>query len=219
MELVQLSENSSLHIAFDAVECTDEEFNELATDVKYNPKYVGDPDLVGTGEKGKRVMIKMFNKAHPTPRDQKLYGPPGLSYKFTHSYALLADQKQFSLVEKCMKYAQDKYPELKWNAALVNVYRDKDDSISPHSDDETGLIENAPILSFSFGCERKFVVKPKAGGKSYTTMTKHGSCISMCGKMQKEFVHEIPKSKDECKPRINITIRSFDGTSGKYRYL
>jgi alkylated DNA repair dioxygenase AlkB len=85
-----------------------------------------------------------------------------------------------------------------------------------HSDDERDLVEGAPILSFSFGGVRTFLVQQKTETPTYVKEIKipthHATLIKMCGATQREFAHGIPKaSKAEAGvgPRINVTVRCF----------
>jgi alkylated DNA repair dioxygenase AlkB len=135
---------------------------------------------------------------------------------------LAPDPEIPDLVQRCLDVAREKYPG-NWNGALVNYYPDGESYISFHSDSESDLDPGAPILSFSFGAERTFVVQEKKGIKSSFVRevkipTRHGSLIVMGGKMQREFLHGVPKAAKadgDVGARINITIRSFRAKGNK----
>lgn len=162
-----------------------------------------------------RDHITIYGKTHPLPRFQKLFGEA--RYKFS-GIQLVPDPVIPALVQRCLDYAREKYPELSWNGALANFYPDGESYISPHSDDERDLTKGAPILSFSFGGVRTFLVqaKEKHLDKAYATEikfpTKHNSLIVMGGGIQTEFTHGIPKTTKRdgvAKRRINVTVRAF----------
>lgn len=102
-----------------------------------------------------------------------------------------------------------------FNQLLVNYYLDGSHYIGKHSDDERQLIPNTPVFSASFGQERVFRVRSKVdGGIVKDSLMKNGSFLMMCGDMQKEFTHEVPKVMGRkgalLNPRINVTCRMFN---------
>jgi alkylated DNA repair dioxygenase AlkB len=158
--------------------------------------------------------IMMFGKPIKIPRFQKLYGKTKFTYKFSGT-SMPADPIVPDLVQKCFDFAIEKYPKLKWNGALVNWYADGSHYIGAHSDDEEDMVDHTPILSFSFGGIRTFRIKKKtdANDNEVEKMdfpTEDCCMIAMCGSMQKEYKHEITKTKKFVKPRINITVRCFN---------
>lgn len=117
---------------------------------------------------------------------------------------------------------EKKNPNWKFDQVLINWYADGKHYIGPHSDDESQLVPNSPIYSFSFGETRRFVIKIKkqsmAKFKSFESdfpksiVMKDNSCLVMGGQMQKHFTHEVPKvlsKKITVGRRINITFRCF----------
>ncbi len=156
-------------------------------------------------------------------RNQVFYSKdPNIKYNFTGAPSTTVTEYP-ALVQKCVEYAERHFPEFDWNGCLGNCYKDGNDWIGAHSDDERALNPGAPILSFSFGGLRKFVVnrikKPGTmciGMTRHVTWMPHNSLIIMGGDMQKEFKHQVPiLNKKEAMdpkstaPRINITVRSF----------
>lgn len=101
-----------------------------------------------------------------------------------------------------------------FNQVLVNYYMNGLHYIGRHSDDERQLVQNSPIFSASFGQERTFRIRKKSDGSVVEDIAvKDGTFILMCGDMQKEFTHEIPKVMGQkgsnLSPRINVTFRMF----------
>ena len=91
---------------------------------------------------------------------------------------------------------------------LMNKYRDGNDFIGLHPDDEAKGDDNNIIASVSFGATRKFVVKPMRGNKpKYSYNLSHGSLIVMRGDMQKGWKHMITREAGLKLPRINLTFR------------
>jgi len=96
----------------------------------------------------------------------------------------------------------------KFNAVLLNLYRDGNDSMGWHSDDEKELGENPVIASISLGEERMFHLRHKNNKLlKFKFLLQHGSLLLMKGKTQHFWQHQIPKSKKINKSRINLTFR------------
>ena len=95
---------------------------------------------------------------------------------------------------------------------LANGYRDGNDSMGWHSDDEPELGPNPCIASLSLGAERAFLLRPRkpdAAGKrpSARLVLAHGSLLVMRGASQARYQHCLPKTRRPVGPRINLTFR------------
>jgi alkylated DNA repair dioxygenase AlkB len=96
------------------------------------------------------------------------------------------------------------------NSVLLNYYRDQQDSMGWHSDDEPELGPQPVIASLSLGCNRVFALKHKHHkGLQYKIPLAHGSLLIMAGDTQKYWLHAIAKEKETCEPRINLTFRTI----------
>jgi alkylated DNA repair dioxygenase AlkB len=201
--MISLSKDSWMRVELDAVPCTKEQFDAMW----------------GTCPVTKEK-ITMFKKISDVPRYQKLFGEA--SYSFS-GMTLVPDPVIPDLVQRCLDYARVMHPGCTFNGALTNYYPDGESYISFHSDSESDLDPSAPILSFSFGAERTFVVKAKDGVtdvivREIKIPTKNGSLIAMGGKIQRQFLHGVPKATKadgDVGPRLNITIRSLRPKSVK----
>lgn len=141
----------------------------------------------------------------PTPRKEVSVGDANLSYFYAgkHHQALawpleLVPIKQ--LVEILCNY--------KFNFAVVNLYENGNNYIGWHSDDEKDLDPSAPIVSVSFGAQRKFRLRRKDNHKlQYEIPLSNRDILIMRGKFQQLYQHMVPK-EPKCKDaRINITFR------------
>ncbi|MGA0264425.1 MAG: alpha-ketoglutarate-dependent dioxygenase AlkB family protein [Lysobacterales bacterium] len=94
-----------------------------------------------------------------------------------------------------------------FNSVLVNAYRDGQDSMGWHADDEPELGPSPTIASVSLGQARVMRVRPRAGGPSTGFLLEHGSLLIMSGNSQKDWVHSVPKSRKPLDLRINLTFR------------
>jgi len=91
---------------------------------------------------------------------------------------------------------------------LLNLYRDGQDTMGWHSDDEKSLGENPQIASVSLGASRKFVLREKNNRKNKHSMVlEDGSLLLMLGETQKLWQHSLPRTKVSMNSRINLTFR------------
>ena len=100
-----------------------------------------------------------------------------------------------------------------FNCVLINYYRNGQDSVAWHADDETELGDTPVIASVSLGAERIFELKQKhqTPAKKYKLLLRHGSLLIMSGTMQQHWLHQLPKDKGLLEARINLTFRNIVG--------
>lgn len=94
-----------------------------------------------------------------------------------------------------------------FNGVLVNLYRDGNDHLGWHADNE---IVNGPeptIASISLGAERRFDFRHNSTGEVVKVLLPHGSLLVMSGLSQTCWQHRIPKETHLALPRINLTFR------------
>ena len=98
---------------------------------------------------------------------------------------------------------------LKFNAVLLNLYRNGNDGVSWHSDkiDKSGI--NPIIASVTFGETRMFRLRHKfrKDVPQLDIPLYHGSFLIMAGKTNSFWEHAVPKTAKEVLPRINLTFR------------
>lgn len=95
-----------------------------------------------------------------------------------------------------------------FNSVLLNLYRDGQDGMGWHADDERPLGQDPVIASLSFGAVRRFRLKHKTiQGMGLTLELPPGSCLVMAGALQHHWLHALPKTKRPVGPRINLTFR------------
>lgn len=99
--------------------------------------------------------------------------------------------------------------ETTFNSVLLNQYRDGQDSISWHSDNEKELGKNPIIASVNFGESRRFLLKHILTKEKLEFNLEHGSLLIMKGEMQHFWKHSVPKTKKDKKTRINLTYRQI----------
>jgi alkylated DNA repair dioxygenase AlkB len=97
---------------------------------------------------------------------------------------------------------------LPFNSALVNYYRDGNDSVAWHSDNERELGPDPLIASLSLGAERRFELKHRTVKQSKMNLIlENGSLLLMGSGLQRHWLHQLPKDAGISAPRVNLTFR------------
>jgi alkylated DNA repair dioxygenase AlkB len=150
--------------------------------------------------------IRIFGKKYFLPRRQMFLGDSE-DIVYTYSGIKLNAQLWPDFIMEIKNRIEHDF-NIIFNSALVNLYRDGNDSNGKHSDDEPEMGKNPVMASVSLGASRKFRVYHKTQKHCKTELTlRHGDLVIMKGEMQHHWYHEIPKEKKVLEPRINITFR------------
>ena len=150
--------------------------------------------------------IKIFGKTHQIPRLQAWYAEDGIEYTYSGK-KLQRHNWNETLID--IKEEIESITSFKFNSVLANLYRNGDDSMGLHSDDEKELGINPVIASLSLGESRDIHFKHKNIKTSLDIPQTSGQLIVMYGQTQKYWKHEIKKAKKFKKPRINLTFRNI----------
>lgn len=98
-----------------------------------------------------------------------------------------------------------------FNHCLMNYYRDGQDSMGWHRDDEPELGRTPTIASLSLGCVREFQLR---GAQTHRLMLGHGELLIMDPPCQRDYRHQLPKRSANTvrDARINLTFRRIHST-------
>jgi alkylated DNA repair dioxygenase AlkB len=140
----------------------------------------------------------------PFPRLTAWYADAGLFYRYSG-----VTHQAIEWTETLAKIRHDveQAAQTPFNSVLLNYYRDGQDSIGYHADDEPELGINPVIASISLGGVRQFVLKHKKSGAKVKFDLGHGSLLVMGGTCQHHWMHTVPKTKAAVDERINLTFR------------
>lgn len=154
----------------------------------------------------RKDFITMFGKTHPLPRLTAWHGDQGLVH--TYSKIKMTSLGWTPALEK-IKDRLEKDVNAKFNSVLVNYYRDGNDHMSYHADDEKELGKNPTIASLSFGATRKFHLKHRFDNSIpiHKFDLESQSLLVMKDELQHFWMHKISKSTMINEPRLNLTFR------------
>ena len=155
----------------------------------------------------KQEGMKMYGKEILFPRLTAWYGDENAKYKYSGIVNMpLYWNDELSHV----KQKVEEKTNTKFNSVLLNYYRNGNDSMGWHSDDENELGINPAIASVTFGASRKFQFKHKSIKNSIQNiLLSNGSLLLMQGLTQHNWLHQVPKTKIIVGERINLTFRNI----------
>lgn len=154
--------------------------------------------------------VVLYGKRYRQPRLFAWYGEENVSYRYSGTrYEPLPWTSSLSDLRARVQALTG----ASFNSVLANYYRDHNDSMGLHADDEAELGAEPVIASLSLGEERVFRLKHRLRRdlKPFRLTLPSGSLLVMSGKTQQYWKHEVPKSRVPCGPRINLTFRQVHG--------
>lgn len=155
--------------------------------------------------KWKQDSISLYGKNIPLPRLTSWYGDKGQSYTYS---GINSQPNEWNDGLLYIKKQIEKVAEVVFNSVLLNWYRDGDDYLNWHADDEKELGKNPIIASMNFGETRDFIIrKNDDNSKKITIPLEHGTLLIMRGEMQHFWQHSVPKRKKVRGSRFNLTFR------------
>jgi alkylated DNA repair dioxygenase AlkB len=158
-------------------------------------------------------IVAMYGKQIITPRLTAWYGDASSDYTFSGTkFDPLPWTKELLLI----KSKVETIAGINFNSVLLNYYRDGNDSVAWHSDDENELGVNPVIASLSLGQMRRFDIRNKRDHqKKYSVDLENGSLLLMKGNLQHYWEHRIAKSTKLLKERVNLTFRVINKVKGE----
>ena len=183
-----------------------------------------DPHWLATGEadelldvfrqelRWEQSTIQVYGRQTTIPRLNAWYGDDGCHYGYSgYQLPLHPWHDQLHALRLRLQEALG----VSFNSVLANLYRNGDDSVGWHADDEPELGDAPVIASISLGAERSFRFKPKQKGlfSPVTMELQHGSLLMMSGETQSHWLHEVPKRRNVTGDRINLTFRRVFGAA------
>lgn len=150
--------------------------------------------------------IRILGKQVAQPRLSAWYGRPEARYSYS---GLLLQPLPWLAPLAALRDKLSAHTKTDFNSVLCNLYRDGNDSMGWHADDEPELGLRPVIASVSLGGVRRFKIKPKGGGPAVDLEPAHGSLLIMQGDSQRLYLHSLPKTARPVAPRINLTFRNI----------
>lgn len=157
------------------------------------------------------------------PRKQVAYSDAGIVYRFAGAEVpgkpwpdfLIPIRDRLNTYLKAQGILPPDSPAA-LNYVLVNLYRDGEDYIGPHRDNEPDMVqvrtaegkEETVIVSLSFGASRDFILQRVDDITVKHSMNlQHGDLLIMRGDTNDYWKHSVPKRLRVKTARYNLTFR------------
>lgn len=150
--------------------------------------------------------VRIAGREIPCPRLSAWLGEPHACYGYSGQRLTPAPWTP-ALLEVRARVAE--LTGVEFDGVLANLYRDGDDAMGWHSDDERELGPRPVIASVSFGATRRFLLRHRTRKALRTCelALAHGSLLVMAGTTQARWKHRVPRTARPVGPRINLTFR------------
>jgi len=143
--------------------------------------------------------ITVFGKRHLEPRLTAWMGP-----RYHYSDIQWPENELSPLIQQMIQELQKPCP-FPFNAVLLNYYRNGQDSMGKHRDNEPE-IDSSLIASVSFGASRLIRFTSTQLKQKIDVVLNHGDLLIM-HHMQERWYHELPKRGGVPHARLNLTFR------------
>jgi alkylated DNA repair dioxygenase AlkB len=155
----------------------------------------------------KQEPIKIMGREIMQPRLTAWHGDAGKSYRYS---GIIMNPAPWIPELLIIKERIQEVSEQTFNSVLLNFYRNGQDSMGWHRDNEKSLGADPAIGSVSFGasriCQFKHQEQPEL--RESISLT-DGSFLLMRGTTQHHWYHRIPKETKVSGARINLTFRTI----------
>lgn len=152
--------------------------------------------------------ITLFGKRVAQPRLHAWYGDPDAVYTYS---GLRNTPLPWTPMLQALRARVEAACGCPFNSVLLNLYRDGQDSMGMHADDEPELGVRPVIASLSLGAARHFILhhRSRADAARIRLLLPNGCLLLMGGDTQTHWKHAINKSRTVTAPRINLTFRQI----------
>jgi len=151
-------------------------------------------------------VVTIVGRTVPVPRLVAWHGDEGAIYQYS---GLTHYPKPWTETLLALKQSIEGASGQTFNSVLGNLYRNGQDSMGWHADQEKVLGKNPCIASLSLGQERLFKIRHNKTAATLDLILADGSLLLMGGALQHHWRHCVPKSARATQPRINLTFRKI----------
>jgi len=150
--------------------------------------------------------IFLWRKEHVQPRLSAWYGDERSIYSYSGK---TFEPLPWTPTLRIIKADVERALGCRFNSVLANLYRNEQDGMGWHSDDERELGNTPLIASLSLGETRTFKMRHKDRKelKPLSLALTDGSLLIMSGETQKFWRHAVNKESKAKNARINLTFR------------
>ncbi|MWV18496.1 alpha-ketoglutarate-dependent dioxygenase AlkB [Pseudomonas sp. L-22-4S-12] len=149
--------------------------------------------------------VCLHGRHYPVPRLVAWYGDAEASYRYS---GLVHQPLPWTPLLAEIRARVEAVAGQALNGVLLNYYRDGQDSMGWHSDDEPELGPEPLVASLSLGGSRRFDLRRKGHSRiEHSLLLEHGTLLVMRGATQHHWQHQVAKTAQPVAPRLNLTFR------------
>ncbi|CAG8998148.1 MAG: hypothetical protein CENE_00085 [Candidatus Celerinatantimonas neptuna] len=179
----------------------------------YWPQWFADDEpQLGEAIPWQAHQIRIFGRWVNEPRLSAWIADPGLSYRYSGQL-----REPLSWPELLLPIRERLKQDLSvdFNSVLANLYRNGQDAMGWHSDNEPELGHEPLIASLSLGQPRRFLIRENKQRHPVLELSLGGGdLVVMGGTLQHYYQHQIARTKKMVGPRINLTFRRIVSKGG-----
>ncbi len=149
--------------------------------------------------------VTLFGRQLDSPRLACWYGDAGAVYTYS---GLRNRPLPWTPLLQEIRRAVERDSGETFNSVLLNLYRDGEDRMGWHADDEAELGDAPVIASLSLGACRRFrLAHRRRRQRRCELLLGDGSLLLMRPPLQSEWRHCVPREPAVTDARINLTFR------------
>lgn len=153
--------------------------------------------------------IVLFGKRHRLPRLQCWMGDAQALYRYSGLQLVPAP---WHTQVRAIRDRVRAFTGHDFNAVLINLYRDGNDRMGWHADDEPELGAMPWLASYNLGASRDFALRRKGESRQRECVVLgHDQLMLMNPYVQQGWQHALPVRRRVQAPRINMTFRKIVG--------
>ena len=150
--------------------------------------------------------VRVYGRWHQVPRLTGFLADRQVSYRYSGAVHRGQGWPDWFLPLLEMVSTQSAAP---FNGCLFNLYRDGQDRMGWHADDEPEIDASFPIASLSLGSSRDLQFRHRFSGARCDLTLADGDLLLMDPDCQRLWMHGLPVRKRVKTPRLNLTFRVF----------
>ena len=120
--------------------------------------------------------VKIFGRTYLTPRLTAFFAIIGVAYNYSGVNHFGSGWPGW---RSPLLYSVNNFCKTDFNGCLINLYRDGNDCMGWHSDNEKEIDEEHPIASLSLGSKRDFIIKHKIKNIKEVVSLENGDLLIM----------------------------------------
>lgn len=157
-----------------------------------------------------RLLASLLATAGWEQRDRWMFDKKYAEPRLTAEYTDLAAEGTGTAVAAlaAITAALSDHYGVPYDGLWLNLYRDQRDSTGWHGDWRTCRRDECVVPVLSLGATRRFLLKPRDGGRSVVLAPASGDLVVMGGRCQRDWRHCVPKQSAPAGVRISVNFSS-----------